>query len=64
VKGVNWRAQLALEAFEGRELLYIDDLPAGVGEATVRKLLARNVVHLVEVQNGTFSRERALRLVH
>jgi hypothetical protein len=64
VKEQSRRVQLLFEAFQGRDLLYLHDLPFGVGAGTVSKLVARNVVLLVEVENWPFSKEAALRLLH
>jgi hypothetical protein len=62
-KEITWREKLALTAFEGRELLFSQDLPSGVGRATMRALVARRAVHAVAVETGKI-REWAWRLVH
>jgi hypothetical protein len=62
-KTLDLRAQRAIEAFTGIELLYFHDLPAGVGRKTMALLVERGLVEVVGANIGIYAKKRAWRLV-
>ena len=58
------RAQRALEAFQGLEIIHFYDLPFGVGPKTMALLVERGIVQVVDEKVGRYSKHYAWRLVH
>ena len=60
---LSWREKLALRAFEELAVLRYCDLPGGVGEKTMRALIARGMVELVDKSIGEFAKGRCWRRI-
>ena len=56
------RALRALEAFKGEEKLRYCDLPPLIGYKTMRLLVARGLLEVVDNTAGPLSKDRAWRL--
>jgi hypothetical protein len=59
---LNWRETRALKAFESRCVLRYHDLPFGVGLKTMRVLVEKGLVELVDENVGEFAKDRSWRL--
>ncbi|MGD0192463.1 MAG: hypothetical protein ABSD74_17130 [Rhizomicrobium sp.] len=58
---VSWREKSALRAFDEQAVLLFHDLPRGVGYKTMRSLLAKGLIELVEPNIGAFAKDRRWR---
>ena len=58
---LSWREQCALRAFEKQMVLRYHDLPPGVGRDTMRVLISRGLVELVDKNIGEFAKDRRWR---
>jgi len=58
---LTWREELVLQAFEKETALQFCDLPAGVGHKTMRSLIARGLVELVDNTIGEFAKDHRWR---
>jgi hypothetical protein len=57
----SWREERALRAFEKEVVLRYYDLPRGVGRDTMRVLIAKGLVELVDKSIGEFAKDRRWR---
>jgi hypothetical protein len=62
-KNLDHRAQRALEAFQGLEIIYFYDLPYGVGPKTMALLVGRGIVQVVDESVGRYAKKYAWQLV-
>jgi hypothetical protein len=51
----NWREKVALQAFNGHEIVRFTDLPSNVGRRTMDRLVAKGLVEPVDSDIGRFS---------
>ena len=58
---LNWREESVLRAFEQRAVLRYHDLPRGVGYKTMRALIEKGLVELVDNNIGQFAKDRRWR---
>ncbi len=58
---LSWREELALRAFEELAVLRYCDLPVGVGEKTMRSLIAKGLAELADPNIGKYAKGRCWR---
>jgi hypothetical protein len=58
---LNWREKSVLQAFEKQSVLRFCDLPTGVGAKTMRLLIAKGLVELVDKNIGEYAKDRRWR---
>jgi hypothetical protein len=58
---LNWREKSALQAFARQAVLRFCDLPIGVGYKTMRSLIAKRLIELVDKNIGEFAKDRRRR---
>jgi len=58
---LSWREERALRAFEKEVVFRYHDLPRGVGRDTMRVLIAKGLVELVDKNIGEFAKDRRWR---
>ena len=58
---LSWREQCALRAFEEQLVLQYHDLPTGIGRDTMRSLIEKGLVELVDKNIGEFAKDRRWR---
>jgi hypothetical protein len=58
---LNWREKSVLQAFEKQAVLRFCDLPIGVGHKTMRLLIAKGLVEVVDKNIGVFAKDRRWR---
>lgn len=58
---LNWREREALQAFELKAVLYFYDLPTFVGRKTMKGLVARGLVEVVDRKVGEYAGKYAWR---
>jgi len=61
MSNLSWRVERALRAFEKEVVLRYYDLPRGVGRDTMRVLIAKGLVELVDKNIGEFAKDRRWR---
>jgi hypothetical protein len=58
---LNWREKSVLQAFGKRAVLRYYDLPRGVGYKTMRSLIAKGLIEVVDENMGEFAKDRCWR---
>jgi hypothetical protein len=58
---LNWREESVLRAFEQQPVLRFCDLPTFVGPKTMRLLIAKGLVELVDKTVGEYAKDRRWR---
>jgi len=58
---LNWREKSAMQAFAKQAVLRYHDLPRGVGYKTMRSLIAKGLIELVDKTIGEFAKDRRWR---
>jgi hypothetical protein len=63
-RNLNYRAQRALESFQGLEVVHFYDLPTGVGPKTMALLVERGIVQVLADKVGKYAKDYAWRLIN
>jgi hypothetical protein len=58
---LNWREKCVMEAFEEQAVLRYCDLPTWVGAKTMRGLIEKGLVELVDKNVGEYAKDRCWR---
>jgi hypothetical protein len=61
MRNLSWREKLALRAFDELAVLRYCDLPVGIGEKTMRALIAKGLSELVDPNIGEYAKGRCWR---
>ena len=56
---ISWRETMALDAFNGHEVLHFADLPGNVGRRTMDRLVAKGLIEPADSDIGRYSADFA-----